>query len=598
MVRFCAVMGGDDPRGELERMAARVLFSSQECALAVIEEPPSAGRGTLFTVRQGTAGPEPPRRRCVGVGDVTLYNRTELTTMLQEHVPVRADASDGELLVALYSAKGPAALALARGMFSMAVWDGSVLALMTDGIGARSVFYTAVDGHVAAAASLRALRRWPRLPIRVDLSAVAAFLSFAYLPGERTLLRGVQRLSPATVMQIHGDGSFETFCYWVPAEGPWNPADPPEAHAARLRDRLEEATAACLPDGQDVGVFLSGGVDSSLVAALAARCSRRLVRTYTVNFGLHRRNELAHAAVVAAHCGTRHRVLTFSGRQVEERFAETVSRMDCPVGEGLTVPNLLLAEAAAADGLRVILNGEGGDPNFGGPKNLPMLAFELHRSDLDPLARARAYVQAHGHCYDDLPRLLAPGTHEALRDEPPVEAVVVPYLQSERFRYFLNRLMFANLRLKGPGYMLAKVEFLTAARGIQGRYPLFDRSIVECAYRIPPWFKLAGTVEKYLLKQAVEDLLPRSILDRPKSGMRMPLRHWLSGPISRLADRLLLDARGRSRGIFRLDTISSWLRGEGLLWPDHGRRLWLVLTLEAWLRAFVDCRDASDFSID
>jgi len=598
MVRFCAAIAREDPAREVERMGARVLHVDRRCALGAIVEPPSAEHKALFSYSDRTGIHDAQTRFLVGVGDVTVYNRRELVAMLCEHVSLRPDASDGDLLLAIYGTLGAPALAQVRGMFSLGIWDGATLALVTDSIGSRSVFFTSAEGCVTASSSLRALRRWPRLQPQVDLSAVAMFLSCAYLPGERTLLNGVSRLGPAHLMRFCPDGSTETSCYWIPEEGPWNSADPPEAHAATLRDLLEKAAVACLPDGQEVGVFLSGGVDSSLVAALASRLHDRIVRTYTVNFGVNRRNELAHAGLVAKHCGTHHRVLTFNGRQIAARFAETVSRMDCPVGEGLTVPNLLLAEAAAEDGLGVILNGEGGDPNFGGPKNLPMLAFELHRADPDPHARARAYLQAHRHCYDDLQRLLTPEALETLRGAPPIESVVAPYLESDRFRYYLNRLMFTNLRLKGPGYMLAKVEFLTAAAGVQGRYPLFDRDVVAYSYRIPPAFKLAGTAEKWILKLAIQDLLPRSILDRPKSGMRMPLRHWLDGPISRLADRLLLDARGRSRGIFRSDTVASWLRGEGLLWQDHARRLWLLLTLEAWLRAFVDCREASDFTID
>jgi asparagine synthase (glutamine-hydrolysing) len=181
-----------------------------------------------------------------------------------------------------------------------------------------------------------------------------------------------------------------------------------------------------------------------------------------------------------------------------------------------------------------------------------------------------------------------PEVLRALRDAPPLETVLQPYLESDRMPSFLNKLMFANLRLKGPGYMLAKVEFLIGSCGLEGRYPLFDRRIVDYSFAIPPRYKLFGTTEKFVLKLAVQDLLPEEIVDRPKSGMRMPMHHWLTGPLRDLAAGLLLDPICRSRGLFREDMLRAWLGGDGLLFRRHGQRLWLVMTLEAWLRSYVD----------
>jgi asparagine synthase (glutamine-hydrolysing) len=146
----------------------------------------------------------------------------------------------------------------------------------------------------------------------------------------------------------------------------------------------------------------------------------------------------------------------------------------------------------------------------------------------------------------------------------------------------LNQLLHVNLRTKGAHHILTKVERLTAACGVQGRSPLFDRAVVDHAFTVPPRLKLAGTTEKWVLKEAVRDLLPRTIVDRPKSGMRVPVQQWLTGPLRTLAGDVL---RG-DRGLFNPATVRSWLRGEGALLPRQGGKLWLVLTLELWLRAF------------
>jgi asparagine synthase (glutamine-hydrolysing) len=523
----------------------------------------------------------------LAAGEITLFNRAELLALLADW-PINPTCSDGELLLALYVRHGLAVFGQVEGMFALAMWDGAALTLVRDPVGARTLFYTRSCGQWAAASTLHALRRMPAFRARLNLAAVQAFLTFAYLPGAETLLADVYELLPGQYVRLCENGTQSTGFYWLPAEPDPAPAIPPEQHIAELRRQLEATTAAMVPKGEDVGVLLSGGVDSSLVTALAARLYDRPVRTYSINFGADLPNELAYSGLVANHCRTRHQVLTFSGAQVAEHLAEAVALLDCPVGDPLTVPNLLLARAAAADGLRVILNGEGGDPCFGGPKNVPMILDELQRSTLNPQARARAYLHSYRKCYSELPRLLSPAVQHALAAAPPLEARVQPYLEAPQMRSYLNRLLLTNVRTKGAHHILTKVERLTAACGIEGRAPLFSRAVVAQSFVIPPELKLFGTVEKWALKQAVADLLPAQIIERPKSGMRVPVQHWLRGPLRDLAADTLLGPRAQARGLFQPATIKAWLRGEGMAWPRHGIALWMLVTLELWLRAYLD----------
>jgi asparagine synthase (glutamine-hydrolysing) len=611
MSRFCAIFG-TAAREKIPKMGAIPVYTDSQCALGIIGHD---GDPTLSLYRyschesvhvnlsgiadslssvsvsgsesiaiSADSTPSRTNKPLVAVGDVSLLNRADIAS----EVGFPEGCSQGEMLLKLYAECGCDGLGRVRGMFAMAVWDGNILTLLSDALGARSIFYTFTNGTWVVSSSLRALRQCLCSPVTINYTAVRSFLSCAYLLGDETLIRGVHKLPPASSIRLYADGTGETASYWEPTEGPWDPTDPPDAYAEHLKQLLRESTSLCLPKNQDVGVFLSGGLDSSLVTALAVRLHDRQVKTYTINFGSNFPNELSYADIAARHCGTNHKVLTYDGHEVVQHFESTVALMDCPVGEGLTVPNILLSKAAAEDGLRVILNGEGGDPCFGGPKNIPMLIFELHRSDPSPSSRAQAYLRSHRHCYDDLSVLLGPKVQAELRPESSAESRISDYLESDRMSHYVNRLMWTNLRLKGPGYMLAKVDYLVASQGIQGRYPLFDRKIVEYSFAIPPKYKLTGTTEKWILKLAVQDLLPEPILERPKSGMRMPMKHWLDGPLRELTERLLLSPRGRSRGIFNSETIRSWLNGRGVLGPRHGQRLWLVLTLEAWLRAYVD----------
>ncbi|MEM8535268.1 MAG: asparagine synthase-related protein, partial [Chloroflexota bacterium] len=519
------------------------------------------------------------------VGEVTLYNRTEVLRHLDGD---QAACSDGELLLRLYAQRGVKAFTLAVGMFAMAIWDGTSLLLMRDPVGARTLFYTNVDGTWAVASTLRALRRWPRFSVQLNLSAVRSFLTFAYLPGSETLLEGVLEVLPGCVVRLNPGQPTEQLNYWEPQEQPCDVDTPPDAYVAHLRQLLEQVVQSHLPTNQPVGVFLSGGIDSSLVAALVARHHDQPITTYSISFGKQYTDELAYSGLVAAHCGLPQKILTVSGPQIAANLADAVARLDCPVGDPLTVPNLLLSQAAAADGMQTILNGEGGDPCFGGPKNLPMLLYELQRDDPDPLARAQAYLGSYRKCYEDLPVLLTQDALYDLRNAPPLERLVQPYLECESMQHYLNRLLYCNVRTKGAHHILTKVERLTASCGLEGRSPLFDQRIVDYAFAIPPTLKLAGANEKWVLKEAVRDLLPSTIIDRPKSGMRVPVQHWLHGPIRMLARELLFGPQARARGLFRTDTLKLWLQGRGSVWSRQGAKLWLVLTLELWLRAYLD----------
>jgi len=523
----------------------------------------------------------------VAAGSVRLFNPSFLIdTLRRDGVPLPDDCVDGMILLHLYARYGSRGFALANGMFALAVLDGEDLILVRDHVGARTLFYTRFGERWVASASLGALRSLIGQHVRLNLNAVRSFLTFAYLPGDETLIDGVYEMLPGRCLRLCADGTYREEIFWEPREYEWCEADPPEVDAQRLRNLLEQAVAARLPSQQDVGVFLSGGIDSSLVTALAARLHDRPVRTYAINFGDEYPNELAYSGLVAAHCRTAHTVLTFDGKTVADHLAETVALLDCPVGDPLTTPNLLLARAAARDGLAVILNGEGGDPVFGGPKNLPMLMFEFHRDDPDPAARARAYLRSYQKCYDELARLLTPDVLEALRDAPPLERHVQPYLESPRMTSFLNRLLYTNLRTKGAHHILPKVERLTAASGIEGRSPLFDPHLIDAAFATPPALKLHGLHEKWILKLAVRDLLPSTILTRPKSGMLMPVQYWLHGPLREMANDLLLGSQARARGLFREQTVRTWMQGRGLIWRRHGQFIWLLLTLELWLRAY------------
>ncbi len=349
-----------------------------------------------------------------------------------------------------------------------------------------------------------------------------------------------------------------------------------------MRELLEQVVQECLPSNQPVGVFLSGGLDSSAITALAAKFHSEPVHTYSIHFGSECPNELEFSSLVAQHCQTQHHILEISFRDMWKRLPETMAWLDDPIGDPLTVPNLLIGQLAR-ESVEVVLNGEGGDPCFGGPKNQPMLLNQLYGTvtQQDPL---QAYLLAFKKCALDLPQLLKPEVWGAVKMEP--------YVFSEELEStanWLNRLMALNIKFKGADHILTKVNNLTRAAGLQGRSPLFDQRIVDLSMQIPPEYKLSGVEEKAVLKQAVADLLPEEIIYRPKSGMMVPVQLGFNQYWRREAKALLLNRKAAIAPYLNQSIIRNWLSYRGDPWQRYGVKLWLLVSLEIWLQIIVNC---------
>jgi asparagine synthase (glutamine-hydrolysing) len=288
-------------------------------------------------------------------------------------------------------------------------------------------------------------------------------------------------------------------------------------------------------------------------------------------------------------------VVELSPETIRTELDQCLASLSDPIGDPLTVPNAWLFRAAARD-VGVVLNGEGGDPCFGGPKNVPMLLAELlgDGSDddaADPYGRIRSYLRAHAKCYDDLPDMLAPGVYAAIAGDV-LEAEVAPFFADPRWTNLISKLMAINTAFKGPFHILHKVDAVSAPFGVVARAPLFDRAIVELAFAIPPRLKLRGSVEKYLLKEAVRDLLPQAIVDRPKSGMLVPVEKWFKGPLLPDAKERLLDGLA-PYGLFQRGYLERLIKGRlPGLHPRRGVKIWMLVTLESWLRSIRSAKAA------
>ena len=471
-----------------------------------------------------------------------------------------------------------------RGAFALAWIDtAGHLHLARDGIGERTLYYAATPQGAVYGVSIRAMLATGRIPRTLNRAAIAAYLSYAYLPGSETLVANLYEVLPGEHVTISPRGDITRRQFWTlhPSSRPTG-SEP--ALTAELRSCLEAAVRRRLPQaGENVAAFLSGGLDSSLVVALARQLHDGPLDTYSVFFGDGYANELAFSSLVAAHCGTNHTILELTPPAVLRYLDETIALLSDPIGDPLTVPNaLLFRQASARSG--IVLNGEGSDPCFGGPKNLPMVLAQLYSHLEAKPSQAASFLRAHLKCYDDLPEMLTPHPRDALAAAP-LETAIAPLLDDPVWPDFVARLQALNINLKGAHHILPKVNALSAPFGILPRSPLFDRDIVELAMRIPSHLKLQGSSEKFILKQAVHDLLPAAIIERPKSGMLVPVEAWFQGPLLPAARERLLDGLAPYDLIER-PYLEKLLAGQlGGLRPRHGAKIWLLVTLEAWLRA-------------
>ncbi len=398
--------------------------------------------------------------------------------------------------------------------------------------------------------------------------------------------RDVSELRPGSMLRFP-DGVLDV--YWKLEERIADTDFDLDWHAERLRSLLDRVVTEYLPVGEPVGAYLSGGLDSSLVVALASKLHSHPVHTYSIHFGAECPNELEFSELVAKDSRTNHHVIEITPDEMWDLLPEAMYYLDDPIGDPLTVPNLILGRAAK-ESVNVILNGEGGDPCFGGPKNQPMLLTSLYQPALRPAPGVNhagatpdpvsAYLASFQKCSQDLSRLLRPEIWSTVSGCP---SVFEPELDGAAS--YVNQLMFINTKFKGADHILTKVSNLTRAVGLLGLSPLFDQRVVDMSLGISARHKLRGAEEKAVLKQAVRDLVPDVILKRPKSGMMVPVQLWFRNRWRRRARALLLSRRARVAGYLNQEVIKDWLDYRGDTWSRYGVKLWLLVSLELWLRS-------------
>ena len=481
------------------------------------------------------------------------------------------------------------------GAFVAAVATEDALHLVRDPAGIKVLYWTIHAGRIVFASEIKALFADPDVERSMRIAALPEYLTFSYIPGPRTMFEAVEELQPGHILKLeHGSVTVKRYFRFEDLEhDPLTQANPDD-HAALVRQGLEQGVDACCKAVKDPpAVFLSGGIDSSAVLAVAAnRLAGTRLKTYSIHFGAPYVNENEFVSLMIDRYQTDHTWLEIRPSQFLDRLREIFWYLDDPIGDPITTPNFLMAEAASS-ATSLVLNGEGGDPCFGGPKNIPMLLAKIYGPGLGGGSGSwleREYLLSYRKCFSDLGSLLLPEVYRDAGGEEHLISIIEPYFNAASPVGFLNKLMAANIRLKGANLILVKVDKMTSANGVLALPPLFTRSMIETSMRCAPWFKLEGNTEKSVLKRAVADIVPQPIIDRPKSGMMVPVRFWFKGEMYRYAKRLLSEKNLQRTGLFNASYVRELLRYDvtdtaGL---RQGTKLWMLITFMLWYERMIE----------
>jgi len=550
----------------------------------------------------------------VAVFNGELYNFPELREELAAKGHEVRGHGDTPVIPHLYEEHGPRFVERLEGMFALALWDAprGRLVLARDRLGKKPLVWTRLDdGTLAFASELKALLELPGLRRDPDLSALDAYLALQYVPGDRTGLRGVHRLPPASLLVAEG-GSERIERYWEPHPGGEALAD--ETWLERVRETVGEAVRRRLVADVPLGALLSGGVDSAVVVALMAAASPEPVRTFTVGFADERYDEREFARAVAERYATRHEEIV-----LEPDAAATLPRLaaafDEPLGDEAALPLYLICEAARRE-VTVALVGDGGDESFAGyeryaavglAERVPAPAASAgarvlralpsgRRARPSPVVRAARFLEAaatpRAERYGRLMQVLPLATRADLWSDD-AKAEIGPltsagFLLGPPPEPGIAGLQRLDLETYLPGDLLPKSDIASMAHSLELRSPLLDHRVVELGLALPETLKFRGREGKVAFRRAFAADLPPQVAGRGKSGFGIPLARWFRTDLRDLARDLLLDERARSRGWFRTAAVERLLAEHDSERADHGHALWTLCMLELWQRTHVE----------
>jgi asparagine synthase (glutamine-hydrolysing) len=539
-----------------------------------------------------------------------IYNYRELRRELERAGHRFRTHSDTEVLVHLYEEHGLAFAERLRGMFAVALWDSRRrrVVVARDRFGIKPLYWRAVGGTLSFASELRALARQPGFSKEVDPDALEAYLALNWIPGPLTIYREAHKLSPGHLLVAeHGAVRVERYARPAPARREELRGDSFDALAGELRERLRDSVQAHLVADVPVGVLLSGGVDSSAIAGLAAESASGRLKTFSIGFDEAGFNELDRARLVAERYDTDHHELVVRPDAVK-LLPEVVAAYDEPFADSSSLPTYLVNQLAARE-VKVALAGEGGDELFAGyftyaadrlaPRLGPVAAAlrplidrlpsssGARRLDdkakrfaavatLPPLERHVGWTEVLG---PEIRRELLDGRHAGF---DPVDLYRARFAETEGAE-LITRLQDVDLGINLVDDQLVKTDRASMAHSLEARVPFLDPAVADFALATPVSHKLRGLQKKRLLRAAAAPLVPAEILTAPKQGFSIPAAAWLRGDLAGFAREVLSPERLRRDGFFQPGPVATLLADHQARRADRSRQLWSLLVFTLWL---------------
>jgi asparagine synthase (glutamine-hydrolysing) len=556
-----------------------------------------------------------------------IYNHADIRRELESRGHVYRTRSDTETIVHAYEQWGDDCMLRFRGMFAFAIWDAPRrrLLLVRDRLGIKPLYWSRVGDRLLFGSEIKAILASDLVEPAANRALLPELLSTRYISGEETLFRGIHKLLPGHALAFE-NGRVTTRQYW---DVPMREAS--DAHAGtpangdvvgQFRALLEESVRLRLMSDVPLGMFLSGGIDSSAIAALMARMIDRPLQTFSVAFKERAFNEIAHAREVATAIGADSHEIVIDDRDFFGALPMLLWHEDEPIAHPSSVP-LYFVSRLAREHVTVVLTGEGSDELLAGYGKYPRVAWNWRAGTIYERMVPSALRTTIAHavvprlprrvaryarrsflamdrtpesmCFDnfasitlaDQQALLAPGLRAAATPAAAYGASVTSFRGPGAPSTLLDRLLYADIKTYLVE-LLMKQDQMSMAASIESRVPFLDHKLVEFAATLPEAWKLSGFTTKRVLRESMKGVLPASILNRPKMGFPVPFADWTRNGWNAVVRDVLLDRRSRERGLVDPPAVDRLLRDHAAGRTSGGDRLWSLFNLELWHRTFID----------
>ena len=553
-----------------------------------------------------------------------IYNHADLREELEQRGHAYASKTDSETILHLYEERGLDFVSGIEGDFAIAIWDADRerLVLARDRAGVKPLYFYQHDGRFIFASEIKAILQHPAVTPEVNEEALYHYLTFLTTPAPQTLFSGIQKIPAGHMLVIERSGEARMTRYWDALPPELSIKQSEEEHQQRILDLLRASIKKRMMADVPFGVFLSGGVDSSANVALMSELMSQPVRTFTVGFhDAEELNELDAARSLSKRFNTDHHEVIIGREEMERFLPELVFHQDEPIADPVCVPLYYVSKLARESGTIVVQVGEGSDEIFGGydwfgtylrieerfwryAERAPSLARRAAAAVAVPLAQKTFKKQKAGELmrrlgqdqslfwggvgvFDETtkPKVLS-SELRARYNGLSTHDVVRGYLDHIRRQSpesdFAARMTYLELKLRLPELLLMRVDKITMATSVEARVPFLDHHLIEYAMGLPRELKVKGTTGKHILKRALESILPKELLYKPKRGFGAPAREWFRGPKGKDLVQLIMNSRICTRNFFDYKFIERLVDEHRREQQDWSAHLWCLLNLSVW----------------